>query len=263
MINLPWAVTLVVAVILGFHAARTGLLSPGEELKALVDYALVPARWSVAIDPGRAEEVLRLAGEGAADEASDFRLALARYVVANAEPAPSTFVTYALLHGSWTHVILNAAWLAAFGAPVARRCGPWRFGALIALGAAAGGAAHLALYPWSVAPLVGASAAVSALMAAASRFVFTPSLRERGLLFDDEVHQRPRQSLAQILGNRRAALFVGVWLLTNLLFGALGAPLDIADASVAWEAHLGGFLAGFLLFPFLDPLEPAVRRRTA
>jgi membrane associated rhomboid family serine protease len=77
------------------------------------------------------------------------RLALARYVVAGAEPAPTTFLTYALLHGSWSHVILNCAWLAAFGAPVARRCGAWRFAALVAAGAVAGGAAHLIVHPLS------------------------------------------------------------------------------------------------------------------
>ena len=92
--------------------------------------------------------------------------------------------------------------------------------------------------------------------------MFAPSLRERGLLLDDEVHLRPRQTFAQVLANRRAALFIGVWLLTNALFGALGTPLDVADAGIAWEAHLGGFLAGFVLFPLLDPFaRPSDRRR--
>ena len=263
MIHLPRAVTITIAVLLGSHAVRTGLLSPDEEVRTLIDFALVPARWTVAVDPARAEDVLRAAGEGAPDESSNLRLALARYVVANAQAAWTTFATYALLHGSWTHVILNAAWLAAFGAPVARRCGALRFAALLGLGAVAGGAAHLALYPLSVAPLVGASAGVSALMAAASRFVFAPSLRERGLLIDDEVHLRPRQTFAQVLANRRAALFIGVWLLTNALFGALGTPLDVADAGIAWEAHLGGFLAGFVLFPLLDPFARPSDRRAA
>ena len=139
MINLPRAVTITIAVLLGLHAARTGLLSPEEEVRTLIDFALVPARWTVAVDPARAEDVLRAAGEGGPDEASNFRLALARYVVANAQAAWTTFATYALLHGSWTHVILNAAWLAAFGAPVARRCGALRFAALLGLGAVAGG----------------------------------------------------------------------------------------------------------------------------
>jgi membrane associated rhomboid family serine protease len=261
MLHLPPVVTVAIVLLLGLHAVRTGLLSPEEEVRTLIDFALVPARWTVAVDPARAEEVLRTAGEGALDQASNLRLALARYVVANAEAAWSTFATYALLHGSWTHVVLNAAWLAAFGAPVARRCGAFRFAALLCLGAVAGGAAHLALYPLSVAPLIGASAGVSALTAAAARFVFAPSLRERGLFVDEDVHLRPRQSFAQVLANRRAALFIGVWLLTNALFGALGTPLDVADAGIAWEAHLGGFLAGFVLFPLLDPLaRPSDRR---
>jgi membrane associated rhomboid family serine protease len=263
ILHLPRVVTLAIIVLLGLHAVRTGLLSQEEDVTTLIDFALVPARWTVAVDPARAEDVLRAAGDGALDQASNLRLALARYVVANAEPAWTTFATYALLHGSWAHVILNAAWLAGFGAPVARRCGAWRFAALLSLGAVAGGAAHVALYPLSVAPLIGASAGVSALTAAAARFVFAPSLRERGLLVDDEIHLRPRQSLAQVLANRRATLFIGVWLLTNALFGALGTPLDVADAGIAWEAHLGGFLAGFVLFPLLDPFARPSDRRTA
>jgi membrane associated rhomboid family serine protease len=31
------------------------------------------------------------------------------------------------------------------------------------------------------------------------------------------------------------------------------APLGIVDASIAWEAHIGGFVVGLLLFPLLDP----------
>ena len=51
------------------------------------------------------------------------RQAFARYIVADPAAMPWTFATYALLHGSWMHVIFNSVWLAAFGSPVARRCG--------------------------------------------------------------------------------------------------------------------------------------------
>ena len=57
-----------------------------------------------------------------------------------------TFVTYALIHGDWTHLGLNSVWLLAFGTPVARRFGALRFLAFFAVTAAAGAAAHLATH---------------------------------------------------------------------------------------------------------------------
>jgi membrane associated rhomboid family serine protease len=65
-------------------------------------------------------------------------------------------------------------------------------------------------------------------------------------------HARPRQSLVELVANPRAALFLGVWFLTNLGFGLFAAPLGVVDAGIAWEAHIGGFVAGLLLLPALD-----------
>src|SRR5262245_32769170 len=54
-----------------------------------------------------------------------------------------TFVTYALLHADLGHLGFNAIWLLAFGSPVARRFGAWRFLAFCVVSAAAGALAHL------------------------------------------------------------------------------------------------------------------------
>jgi hypothetical protein len=65
----------------------------------------------------------------------------------------------------------------------------------------------------------------------------------------------PAAPLLAAFRNPRVVAFVGVWFALNLLFG-LGS-LSIAGASnqaVAWEAHLGGFLAGLLLFSSFDPV---------
>jgi membrane associated rhomboid family serine protease len=101
--------------------------------------------------------------------------------------------------------------------------------------------------------MIGASAAVSGMMAAAARFMFAPASERHGF---DHSHLGPRQSLPDLVGNSRAALFIGLWFATNLLFGIAAAPLGIVDASIAWEAHIGGFLVGLLLFPLLDPDRP-------
>lgn len=248
ILNLPGVVAVFVAALVAIHGLRDFLLSDEADFELLIGLALVPARWTVAFDPSRAEAVLHEAVRGFSDHDAFGREALARFMIADAGAKPWTFLGYALLHGSWGHVLLNSVWLAAFGTPVARRCGAGRFLLLAAAAALGGAAAHVIVHPLSVAPLVGASAAVSGLMAAATRFVFAAGAgRGRGGA------AAPTLSLAELLRNRTAALFVTVWFATNLLFGLLATPLGVTDSSIAWEAHIGGFLVGLLLFPLVEP----------
>jgi membrane associated rhomboid family serine protease len=44
----------------------------------------------------------------------------------------------------------------------------------------------------------------------------------------------------------------------NFLFGAIPVSLGVTDATVAWEAHIGGFLIGLLAFRWFDPPAPPV-----
>ncbi|HEX8164222.1 MAG TPA: rhomboid family intramembrane serine protease [Beijerinckiaceae bacterium] len=245
--NLPGIVAASVAVLVIVHAVRSTLLSPAVDFELLMEFAVVPARWTAAFDPSRAEAILR-------EAAGDHREALAQYILAEGGAKPWTALAYALLHGSWAHVLLNCVWLAAFGTPVARRCGGLRFLALGAACAVGGAVAHWLTDSSSVVPMIGASAAISGWMAAAARFVFAPGRDPfRGLRTVREAHERPRQTVGELLRNRGAATFLGVWLASNLLFGLTAAPLGITDAAVAWEAHIGGFLVGLLLFPWIDP----------
>jgi membrane associated rhomboid family serine protease len=255
--NLPAVVTASVAVLVILHAIRSVLLSPAADFGLLLDWAVVPARWTAAWDPSRAEAIVREAAGGFSGREAGVREALAQYILADGGAKPWTALTYALLHGSWAHVLLNGVWLAAFGTPVARRCGPVRFLALGALCAAGGAFAHALADPLSSVPMVGASAAISGWMAAAARFVFAP---DRGPLYGTgavreaqaQAHLRPRQTIGELLRNRGAAMFLVMWFASNLLFGLAAAPLGITESAVAWEAHIGGFLAGLLLFPWLD-----------
>jgi membrane associated rhomboid family serine protease len=59
-----------------------------------------------------------------------------------------------------------------------------------------------------------------------------------------------------MLRNRQVVLFLAVWFVTNYLSAVLAKPLGITDASIAWEAHVGGFALGLAFFPLLDPLQP-------
>ena len=55
-----------------------------------------------------------------------------------------------------------------------------------------------------------------------------------------------------MLSDRRVVSFLVVWFGLNLLTGLAGAGLGLGDATIAWQAHIGGFLAGLLLFPLFD-----------
>jgi hypothetical protein len=45
----------------------------------------------------------------------------------------------------------------------------------------------------------------------------------------------------------------------NLLFGLSSIGQGIASGAIAWDAHLGGFAAGLVLFSLFDPVQPTPR----
>jgi membrane associated rhomboid family serine protease len=261
ILNLPRIVGATILVLVAVHLFRTTVLSSAADFELLINYAVMPARWTAAWDPSRTAAILEEAGADLQGQEAALRQALARYTLGERDAKPWTALTYAFLHGSWPHLLLNAVWLAAFGTPVARRCGGSRFLLLGALCSIGGAIAHAVVHPLSVVPMIGASGAVSGWMAAAARFVFAPDRRERfGVGPMREAHERPRQGLSELFRNRSAAMFLVVWFATNLLFGLTAAPLGVTESSIAWEAHVGGFLIGLLLFPLLDHAAAAATR---
>ena len=103
--------------------------------------------------------------------------------------------------------------------------------------------------------MIGASGAISGTMAAAMRFAF-----QRGgpLLTwhhqDLAAYRVPALSLLESLRDFRFLAFVAVWFGVNAIFGLGGLQLDDGQ-SVAWEAHIGGFVAGGMLFSLFDPVS--------
>src|ERR1700736_6544749 len=135
ILNVP-PVVLVLLVLLGLvHAFLYLALTPEQTTEFLLLFAFIPARYDASVMPD-----IVWPGGWAADV--------------------WTFVTYALIHGDLTHLIFNAVWLLAFGSPVARRFGPWRFLSFMALTAAAGAAVHLVTHFGELLPMIGASAAI-------------------------------------------------------------------------------------------------------
>lgn len=149
-------------------------------------------------------------------------------------------LTHMLLHADWLHLLVNAVTLAAFGAGVERRIGGRRLLAFAVVCGLAGAAAHYLIYPDSASPVLGASGAISGLFGGVLRLL-------------------PGRHPAQ--GLRGLWPIILIWIAANVAFGLIGMPED--EVEIAWVAHLGGFLAGLLLFgPFDRPRreEPPLGR---
>jgi len=234
IINVP-PVVVVLLVVLGLmHAVREWVLTDDVDRVLVWSLAFVPARY----DAGALTDGILPGGWGA-----EFW----------------SFFSYALLHADWMHLGFNAIWLLAFASPVARRFGSTRFLLFFTATIAAGALAYLLAHAGALAPMIGASAGISGMMGAAARFAFEPGgpldMWNRDRTNADRV---PAAPLLVALRNPRVLTFVGVWFGLNLLFGLGSVSLVTGDdQSVAWEAHVGGFLAGLLLFSLFDPVQRA------
>ncbi|MGY3616184.1 rhomboid family intramembrane serine protease [Bradyrhizobium sp. USDA 10063] len=174
-----------------------------------------------------------------------------------------TFVTYSLLHANLTHIVFNVLWLLPFGSALARRFGALRFYLFMAVTAAAGALAHLLTHEHAIAPMIGASASVSGTMAAAIRFAFVKGSFLSFSRGDAEAAAKvPALSLSRALRDGRVLAFLAIWFGVNLIFGIGSIAIGADGASVAWQAHIGGFLAGLVLFSLFDPV-PRERRHAA
>jgi len=215
--NIPRVVLALLAAFVAVHATRVFFLDASAAQWFLENFAFVPGRYSSV--PGA--DLGALPGAGV-----------------------WSFVTYAFLHGDWGHLIVNAVALAAFGSPLAYRFGAGRFLAFSAIAAVVGALCSLALRWGEFVPLVGASAMISAHMAGAARFLFLG--QGRGI----PSYYAPAATLRDVATDRRTVVFLGSWIAINVAFALIGTGLG---GMIAWEAHIGGFLVGLLLFSAFDP----------
>jgi membrane associated rhomboid family serine protease len=212
--NLPGIVTAIIAACVAIHLFRVLVLSSEEDFALLLRAAFIPLRYS---------------GAFAID------------VYALLSP-----LTYAFLHGDMLHLGVNMIWLAAFGSPLVNRLGNVRFLIFWAATAIAAAAAHGLLHPADPVPLVGASGAISGMMGAAARYGFRVDRSNPRAAF-----RGPLLSIRAALATRMVLAFLAIWIVANLVAGFGYLSPDIAGP-VAWEAHIGGFLAGFLAIPLFD-----------
>ena len=126
---------------------------------------------------------------------------------------------HALLHAGWMHVVFNTVGLLCLGHVVQAQTGTRAFLMIVALSAIGGAVGFLLL------------AAGNEIMVGASGVVFG--------LFGVVLRWRAER--------------VSVWKML-LLLALLGFPAAlISDGPVAWQGHLGGFSAGWIIGSFLHP----------
>jgi len=147
-------------------------------------------------------------------------------------------IGHLLLHADWTHLLMNMAFLLAFGSAIGRRMGPLLFSALYGVCGVFAAFFWMWLYGPHQAVLIGASGAISGMVGGVCRVSIWP----------------PRRLGSPLpLWNRRMIInFVLVWLALNLVFGFVPIFVGEGYGGIAWEAHLGGFIAGFLLVGLVD-----------
>lgn len=142
------------------------------------------------------------------------------------------FISYAFLHGGFLHLIGNMIVVLSLGGVVVARIGEKGFLLLYVL-SILGGASAFALLSDSPSPMVGASGAVFGLIGAWKFWEWQAR----------QAADAPMRPLWMSL--------VGLTLLNVILWFALSGLL-------AWEAHLGGFIAGVL---FAAIVTPTMRHR--
>ena len=209
----PVVVWTIIALNVAFFSYQLSLSAP--ELQAfLMRHALVPLRY---FRPGFAREL-------------------------GLSPTDLTpFITNTFLHGGWLHIIFNLWTLYIFGPALEDRLGAMRFAVLYLVAGIAASATHALFNATSPMPVLGASGAIAGIIAAyAVRFPHAWVQVLVPILFIPLFFPIP------------ALMFAGIWFFTQVVQGTSELFMPFAASGIAWWAHIGGFLTGWLLLNWLD-----------
>jgi membrane associated rhomboid family serine protease len=158
----------------------------------------------------------------------------------NGLPAWETVFTAMFMHASILHIGGNMLFLWIFGNNVEDAMGPIRFIVFYLLGGVAALALQVLVGPNSVAPTIGASGAIAAVLG--GYIVLYPRARVLTLvliIFFFGVIELP------------AWVMLGIWFAEQAAFGAAGLTSLGSSGGVAYFAHVGGFAFGLLTIRLL------------
>ncbi|HEY8536811.1 MAG TPA: rhomboid family intramembrane serine protease [Vicinamibacterales bacterium] len=139
--------------------------------------------------------------------------------------------TSMFLHGSWMHLIGNMWFLWLFGNNIEDSMTRPRYVVFYLVCGLAAALLQVFAEPDSNVPMVGASGAISGLFGGTLLLM--------------------RQFNRRATDRRTNGALIAIWVGITLMFAFF--DIGIGGESVAWLAHLGGFVAGLLLFPILRP----------
>ncbi|MEM2839240.1 MAG: rhomboid family intramembrane serine protease [Thermoplasmata archaeon] len=150
-----------------------------------------------------------------------------------------TLITSVFIHADFLHIIFNALWLVFLGLMLEERIGTTRFIAIFLISGIAGNLAYGIANLGSLGLAVGASGAIFGILGA--MLVLYPRERLNLIIYFIPLRNIP------------------VWLMV-LVFLAIQLLLALSPSSmIAWEAHIGGLVAGMLVTPLISNLR-SVRR---
>ena len=150
----------------------------------------------------------------------------------------STLFTSMFMHAGWAHILGNMLYLWIFGDNVEDKFGHFKFFIFYIICGLAATAAQFAFTAGSEIPLLGASGAIAGVLGA---YLLMFPRGQVYVLFLFRIVVMP------------AALVLGLWIVLQL-FSTVGAIARMADTGgVAYMAHVGGFVTGFVLTRFFRP----------
>jgi membrane associated rhomboid family serine protease len=158
------------------------------------------------------------------------------------------FFSMMFLHGGWLRLMLNMWTLWLFGPTIEDRMGHARYLAFYLACGLAASVAHVMFNPTSIVPALGASGAIAGLLGCYMRlFPMARVVVVVPILF------------IPLFFEVYAFVFIGLRFLIQVLQSMMALLLPVASGDVAWCAHVGGFIAGFALSPFLVRSERRYR----
>tara|TARA_B100000945_G_scaffold321326_1_gene335241 strand:+ start:515 stop:1201 length:687 start_codon:yes stop_codon:yes gene_type:complete len=149
--------------------------------------------------------------------------------------APISLLSSQFIHSGWVHIIRNLWVLYIFGDNVEDKLGHLQYLVFYLTCGIIGGVLHIVIQPYSHIPMIGASGAISGVLGA--YMLFFPKAR---ILTFVPIFIIPW--LVKI----PAVIYLGIWFLSQLSDG-LSTTSSVVNSGIAYWAHLGGFIAGFLL----------------
>jgi membrane associated rhomboid family serine protease len=223
-------VAIIAANVLAFILLQ-GAGAEGPLAQSVCNLGLIPGEILHSVPPG-----------------SGVQLAPGMLCLVEATPKYWTVLTSMFMHGGWFHLIGNMGFLWVFGNNIEDVMGHGKFLIFYLLCGTAAAAAQTFISPHSVVPMVGASGAISGVLGA--YLLLYPRVRVHTLII------LPIYITTVALP---AWVMLGYWILLQVLSG-LASLNELEKGGVAFFAHVGGFVAGFLLVR-LFASEAVLRRR--